>query len=85
MDGVCIPREKRNSQSSGALEEVSGKGHKASTHVERRLIVVNVAAVEVDVAIADVDASSLRAAQWSVHRGDGRSVLEGSQSEHSRR
>ena len=67
-----MPHEKRNGQSSGALEEVSGKGHKASTHVVRRLIVVNVAAIEVDVAIVDVDASSLRAAQWSLHWGDGR-------------
>ena len=36
--GACMPREKRNGQSSGALEEVSGKGHKASTHAARKLI-----------------------------------------------
>ena len=57
-----MPREKRNSQSIGALEEVSGKGHKASTHVSG-LIVSNDAAVEVDVATVDEDASSLRAEQ----------------------
>ena len=58
-----MPRENRNGHFSGALEEVSGKGHKASTHVIG-LIVSNDAAVEVDVATVDVDASSLRAEQW---------------------
>ena len=79
------PCEQSNGQSIRALEEVSGKGHKASTHATRCLVVVNVAAIEVDVATIDVDASSLRAAQWSLHWGNGRSVLEGSQSEHSRK
>ena len=32
MDGVCMPREKRNSQSSGAMEEVSWKVQNASTY-----------------------------------------------------
>ena len=46
------------------MEEVSGKHHKASTH--SGLVRVDVDAVEVDVAIVDVDASALRAEQWSV-------------------
>ena len=54
-----MPREKHNRHFSGAMDEVSGKGHKASTHGACRLIVVNVAAIEVDVATIDVDASSL--------------------------
>ena len=57
--GVCMPREKRNSQSIGAMEEVSGKVHKASTH--RGCVRVDVDALEVDVATFDANTSSLRA------------------------
>ena len=64
------------------MGEISEKGHKASTHSPRGLVRPDVAAVEVDVATLDEDASSLRAEQWSVHWGDGRSVLEGSKCEH---
>ena len=63
------------------MEEISEKGHKASTHAVS-LVRVDVAAVEVDRAAVDVDATSLRVEQWSVQRGDGRSVLEGSKCEH---
>ena len=63
------------------MEEVSGKVHKASTHI--CLVRVDVDALEVDVATLNVYASSLRAEHTpSVHRGHGRSVLEGSECEH---
>ena len=53
------------------MEEISEKAHKASTHSPRDLVRPDVAAVEVDVAISDVDATSLRVEQWSVQRGAG--------------
>ena len=43
------------------MEEVSGKSHKASTHIG--VVRVDVDAVEVDVATADGNASSLRVEQ----------------------
>ena len=56
-----MPHEKHDSHFSGAMEEVSGKSHKASTHPG--LVGVDVDAVEVDVATADGNASSLRVEQ----------------------
>ena len=69
-----MPREKRNDHFSEAMEEISEKGHKASTHAGS-LVRVDVAAVEVDDAISDVDATSLRVEQWSVQRGYGQRTL----------
>ena len=60
--GVCMPHEKRNSQSSGAMEEVSGKSLKASTH-SRVLVDVGIAECDTGARPCDVDASSLRAQQ----------------------
>ena len=60
--GACMPREKRNSQSIGAMEEVSGKSLKASTH-SRVLVDVGIAECDTGARPCDEDASSLRAEQ----------------------
>ena len=52
-----VARNERRGQSNGAMDEVSGKGQKASTHGGS--VGVDLAAVERDCTAANIDATSV--------------------------
>ena len=58
--------------SIGAMEEVSEKVQKTSTHRDTSCVAADGAGVECDVAVADVDAATLHPEKGtSIQRGDG--------------
>ena len=66
-----MPRDKRNCQLNGAMDEVSRKLQKASTHV-RGCVDADGASVKDNGAGIDEDATTLHPEkEMSIHRGNG--------------
>ena len=85
-----VARDEHRGQSNGAMEEGSRKVLKAREAHARGLVVVYMGRLEGHHTILDKDATSLRTMnkpnkKQAPHRGDGRSVQEGSQSKHAPR
>ena len=71
----CVARDELGRQFNGAMEEVSEKVQKMSTHIVTSCVAADGAGVECDVAVADLDAAALHPEkETSIQRGDGGSV-----------